>query len=186
MFPLKDNIPREHFPSITLALLALNAVAYLLALPAQDSLAGILYVLATTLLLAILGPSVEQALGPLRQLAFCLLGGLLALALAAAFAPGAVALTLIPSGAAAAVIGGYVALYPRARVLTLFFVPFLATLAEVPALLFVGLWLGEQIYFAATGLGAPLGEWCSFAFGAALIWTFARHRRTPPRDALYC
>ena len=28
MFPLKDNIPTEHFPVVTVALIALNVLAY--------------------------------------------------------------------------------------------------------------------------------------------------------------
>ena len=32
MFPLKDNIPNEHFPFVTVALVAINVIAYLLSL----------------------------------------------------------------------------------------------------------------------------------------------------------
>jgi membrane associated rhomboid family serine protease len=186
MFPLKDNIPRERFPSVTLALIALNALAYLHSLPGGGSLAGILHVLADTLLLTIFGPSVEDSMGAARYLVFCLLGGLVALAMAAAFGPGSMSSTLACSGAAAAVVGGYVALYPRARVLTMFFVLFFATLTEIPALLLLGLWSAQQIYFDTSSLAAPLGEWLSFAFGAALILVFARRRRSvPPRYPVY-
>jgi membrane associated rhomboid family serine protease len=40
MFPLKDNIPREHFPYVTIALIALNVIAYLLSLRHGGSLFG--------------------------------------------------------------------------------------------------------------------------------------------------
>jgi membrane associated rhomboid family serine protease len=171
---------------VTLALIALNAGAYLLSLPGGDSFTGILHVLACTLALAIFGPSIEDALGPPRYLAFCLLGSALALLAGAAAQLDAKSFALACAGAGAAVLGGYLALYPRARVLTMFFVVFLATLVEIPALLLLGLWLLEQVNFATSSLAAPVGEWSAFAFGAALIWVFARHRRSvPPRQPAY-
>ena len=47
------------------------------------------------------------------------------------------------SGAIAAVLGGYALLYPRARVLTLFFV-FFIFIVEIPAMLLLGLWIFLQ------------------------------------------
>ncbi len=40
MFPLKDNIPREHFPYVTIALIVLNTIAYLLSLRHGGSFFG--------------------------------------------------------------------------------------------------------------------------------------------------
>jgi membrane associated rhomboid family serine protease len=102
----------------------------------------------------LLGPSVEGALGRVRFCAFCLLGGLLALAaraLAGAGSPSPVLFSA--SGVTAAVLGGYLLLYPRARVLTLVAVPFFTTIVEIPAVLLIVLWLALQLYFGAAGLG---------------------------------
>ncbi len=102
----------------------------------------------------LLGPSVEGALGRVRFCAFCLLGGLLALAaraLAGAGSPSPVLFSA--SGVTAAVLGGYLLFYPRARVLTLVAVPFFTTIVEIPAVLLIGLWLALQLYFGAAGLG---------------------------------
>jgi membrane associated rhomboid family serine protease len=85
-------------------------------------------------------------------------------------------------------------LYPRARVVTLIFVIIFATILELPAFLLLGFWIFTQVYLGAAGLaGTAGGEGVAyfahiggFAFGAALIWVFARHRRAvPPRYPVY-
>ncbi len=89
-------------------------------------------------------------MGRVRFLAFYLLGGLVALARAGARQPRlAPAPTLGASGAIAAVLGGYILLYPRARVLSLVFIVFFVTIVEVPAVFLLGFWFLEQLYFGA-------------------------------------
>jgi membrane associated rhomboid family serine protease len=104
---------------------------------------------------------------------------MLALAATAAIgsASGSASLALACSGAIAAALGGYLVLYPRARVLTMFFLLLFATLIELPVLLLLGMWVAQQVYYDTTPLAAPLGEWCAFALGAALVWAVARGRR---------
>ncbi|HEV3070239.1 MAG TPA: rhomboid family intramembrane serine protease [Solirubrobacteraceae bacterium] len=264
MFPLKDNIPREHFPYVTIALIALNVIVYLISLrnggsffggpsetvtvhygaipyelthpgshcdliggvggfpsnegivcegqrgvagsaPAQPATwetaitsmflhGGFLHLFGNMLFLAIFGPTVEDSMGHYRYIAFYLLGGLVALAAQVAVNPDSTAPTLGASGAIAAVLGGYIVLYPRARVLTLIFIILFATIVELPAVALLGFWFLEQVYLGTAGLtGSAGGEGVAyfahiggFAFGAALIWLFARHRRTvPPRYPVY-
>ncbi len=108
--------------------------------------------LANVLALAIFGPNVEDATGRLRFPAFYLLGGLFALGLGVLLAPNSSAPLLGGSGAIAAVLGGYVLLYPRARVLSLSLVPFFATVLAVPAVLLIGVWWAVQLWFGAGGL----------------------------------
>ena len=48
-------------------------------------------------------------------------------------------------------LGGYILLYPRARVLTLVFIVFFVTILELPALLLLGFWFLEQLYFGPPG-----------------------------------
>jgi membrane associated rhomboid family serine protease len=104
------------------------------------------------LFLAIFGPTVEDTLGRARYLALYLLGGLLALGLQAPVDPGAIAPTLVASGAVTAILAVYIVRYPRARVISLVFVIFFFTIVEVPAVLLLGLWLAAQTYFALAGL----------------------------------
>ncbi|HEY7891952.1 MAG TPA: rhomboid family intramembrane serine protease [Solirubrobacteraceae bacterium] len=253
MFPLKDNIPNERFPLVTLALFVINVVAYLLSIrhggsffggPPSDVVAhygaipyelahpgkhcglisvqtptgpassvacqgqpgvlgtpgpqpatwqtvftamflhaSFLHIAGNMLFLAIFGPNVEEATGRVRYIAFYLLGGLVALAAQVAFDPSSTAPTLGASGAIAAVLGGYILLYPRARVLTLVFIVFFATLIEVPAVILLGLWFLEQLYFGAAGAISPIvagGAVAYFAhvggfiFGLALVYVFVK------------
>ena len=55
--------------------------------------------------------------------------------------------TLGASGAIAAVLGGYMLLFPRARVVTVIFIVFFFTILELPALLVLGLWFLQQALF---------------------------------------
>jgi membrane associated rhomboid family serine protease len=149
MIPVKDNIPRERFPLVTVIALAVVVIAYLLSSDHK----GLLPLLADILFLGLMGPSVEGALGRVRFASLCVLVGLLTLAvrsLAGVGSPSAVLLgTLVVT---ATVLGGYLLLFPRARVLSLVPIPFYTTLVEVPAALLIGLWLALQVGFDVAGL----------------------------------
>jgi membrane associated rhomboid family serine protease len=86
------------------------------------------------------------------------------------------------SGAIAAVLGGYLVLYPRARVLTLVFVLFFFTFLQLPAMLFLVIWFAEQVLFGLANLSDPTGggggvayfaHIGGFLFGALAIRLFA-------------
>jgi membrane associated rhomboid family serine protease len=149
MIPVKDNIPRERFPLVTTLAVVIVVVAYLLS----NDHRGLLPLLLDVLFLGLLGPSVEGALGRLRFGGLCLLVGLLALAvrsIAGFGSPSAILLgALIVT---VTVLGGYLLLFPRARVLTLVTIPFFTTLVEIPAALLIGIWLALEILFAVEGL----------------------------------
>jgi membrane associated rhomboid family serine protease len=149
-----------------------------------------LHIFGNMLFLAIFGPTVEDRMGRLRFPVFYLLGGLVALAAQVAVEPSSTGPTLGASGAIAAVLGGYILLYPRARVLTLVFIVFFVTLVQVPAFLLLGFWFLEQLYFGAAGLATPLGSSegvayfahvGGFVFGLALVRLFVARRSTAPR-----
>lgn len=161
---------------------------------------GLLQLLANMLLLAWFGPGVEDATGRLRFGAFYLLGGIFALAVQVLISPNATAPTVGASGAVAAVLGGYVLLYPRARVLTVVFLIFFGTIVAVPAVILMGLWLLVQLYLGAAGLTGPLAGSAGvayvslvggFLFGLAVIRLFANPERQaakglqPPPRAVY-
>ena len=96
--------------------------------------ASLLHIAGNMLFLWIFGNNVEDAMGPVKYIFFYLLGGIAALALQVAIDPNSTAPTLGASGAIAAVLGGYILLYPRARVLTLVFIIFFFTVIELPAI----------------------------------------------------
>jgi membrane associated rhomboid family serine protease len=119
--------------------------------------AGLLHLGGNMLFLWIFGNNVEDSMGPVRFLIFYLLAGIAALALQTAINPDAVVPTLGASGAIAGVLGGYIVLYPRARVLTLIFLIIFFTFLELPAVLFLFIWFAQQAVFAAVGLTNPRG-----------------------------
>ena len=114
--------------------------------------ASFLHVFCNMLFLAIFGPAVEDASGRARYLGFYLLGGLLALGAQVAAGPNSTAPALGASGAIAAVLGGYILLYPRARVLSLVLIVFFVTIVEVPAVFLLGFWFAEQLWLGLEGL----------------------------------
>ena len=109
--------------------------------------------------------------------------------------PNSTAPTLGASGAIAAVLGGYIVLFPRARILSLVFIVFFVTIIEVPAVFLLGFWFLEQVYFGSANLTNPVGggggvayfaHVGGFLFGLALIRLFAvRQKSEPPRFPLY-
>jgi len=156
-----------------------------------------LHILGNMIFLAIFGPTVEDAIGRLRFPAFYLLGGLIALGVQVAVNPSSTGPTLGASGAIAAVLGGYLLLYPRARVLALVLIVFFFTLIEVPAVLLLGFWFVEQLYIGLVGLAgvgsssesvAYFAHIGGFAFGLLAIRLFVKSARssasTPPPPTL--
>jgi len=156
---------------------------------------GILHLLGNMLFLWIFGTNVEDSMSRPRYVAFYLLGGLTAVALQIALDPGSTVPTVGASGAIAAVLGGYIVLYPRARVVTVVFVILFFTLIELPAWALLGFWFAEQAVFAAAQVAQPAGETGGggiayaahvggFAFGLLAIRAFAqRRKRLPPAAA---
>jgi membrane associated rhomboid family serine protease len=127
---------------------------------------GLLHIAGNMIFLWIFGPNVEEAMGRVRFLFFYLLGGLAALAAQILIDPNSTTPTLGASGAIAAVLGGYIVLYPRARILSLIFIVFFVTIVEVPALVILGLWFLEQILFGSAGLANPVGGGTGVAYFA--------------------
>jgi len=136
------------------------------------------------LFLAVFGNNVEDRLGRLRFLLFYLACGYAATyGFALAFAESTENL-VGASGAVAGVLGAYLVLFPRARVLTLvtffFFLPL-----RLPAWVVLGSWFVLQYLFAAgAGLVADaqvayLAHVVGFVAGAVLVLLLARR---PPRQ----
>jgi rhomboid family protein len=112
---------------------------------------GFLHIAGNMLFLWIFGNNVEDSMGRIRYLLFYLVGGLVALALQFAVDPSSTEPTLGASGAIAAVLGGYIVLYPRARVLTLVIIIFFFTVIELPAYVMLGVWFALNALLPAIG-----------------------------------
>ena len=158
---------------------------------------SILHLGGNMLFLWIFGNNVEDSMGRARYIAFYLLGGLAAIGAQILVDTDAAIPTIGASGAVAAVLGGYLLLYPRARVVTLIFIIFFFTIIELPALLILGFWFVQQIAFGFYGVANPTGggggvayfaHIGGFAFGLLAIKLFASRSKDyspPPKYPVY-
>ena len=140
------------------------------------------------LFLWIFGNNVEDSMGPVKFVVFYLLAGLAATAGQLLVGPDAKVPNLGASGAIAGVLGGYILLFPKARVVTVIFIVFFFTILELPALVVLGLWFLQQALFGYFDLAQPSGggggvayfaHVGGFVFGLLAIRVLAK--RPPPR-----
>jgi rhomboid family protein len=249
LFPVKDNIPTDRFPVVTVALIALNVIAYFFwqqgglsfgdpsgahyfdnlvryaqvpyeithpgaqcapatsetftcskAFGARYDLpsiyvtaftsmfmhGGLLHLGGNMLFLWIFGNNVEDSMGPVKFIVFYLLAGLAATALQIFIGPNSTVPNIGASGAIAGVLGGYILLFPRARVVTIIFIVFFFTILELPALLILGFWFIQQALFGYFDLASGSGQGGGvayfahiggFVFGLLAIKLFADERK---------
>jgi membrane associated rhomboid family serine protease len=250
VIPLKDNIPTDSTPYVTIALIVINAVVYFLLQhpssifgspdqgividygvvpyeithPGQQCLqqgsqlvcgsgnaagpptvltifssmfmhGSLLHLAGNMLFLWIFGNNVEDSVGHVKFAFFYLAGGVAAIALQTIIQPDAAVPTIGASGAVAAVLGAYILLHPRARVITVIFLIFFFTVIELPAMLVLGAWFLLQVFSGLQDFGNPNGggggvayfaHIGGFVFGLALIRLLATKRRAaPPRFPVY-
>ncbi|MFA5537793.1 MAG: rhomboid family intramembrane serine protease [Gemmobacter sp.] len=107
--------------------------------------AGWLHLAGNMLFLWIFGDNMEEAFGHRGFLAFYLACGAVAAALQVAAEPGSPVPMVGASGAIAGVLGGYLLLYPRARVDVLIIIVIFFRILPVPAWIMLGLWFLFQI-----------------------------------------
>jgi membrane associated rhomboid family serine protease len=145
-----------------------------------------MHVIGNMWFLYIFGDNVEDYLGHFLYLVFYLLVGLVAMSVQVAVNPHSSVPTLGASGAIAGVLGAYFIVYPRARVLTWFFVFVL----WVPAWIILGYWFVLNFLSGtATTLNAARQNMGGVAFwahvggfiaGMALIKIFPERGRRYP------
>jgi membrane associated rhomboid family serine protease len=127
--------------------------------------------------LYIFGDNVEDRLGHLRYLLFYLLCGLAAGIAHVFFNLDSTMSTIGASGAIAGVMGAYFILYPKARIVTLIPIIFIPYFVELPAAIFLGIWLFIQFISAVlTSVNAGGIAWWAhiggFIFGALFLKIF--------------
>jgi membrane associated rhomboid family serine protease len=155
---------------------------------------GWIHIVGNMLFLWIFGNNVEDALGRVRFLLWYLAGGIAAIALQTFVTlnwggPHDASIPNIgASGAIAAVLGAYFLLLPRAHVLTLIFLGFFFFIYEIPAILFLGIWILLQAWQGGLGILHPestggvavFAHIGGFAFGLATIYLIAKRRPLQP------
>lgn len=156
---------------------------------------GWAHLIFNMLALYIFGDNVEDRMGHFGYTIFYLLGGTIA-ALAHVWSdPVSQVPTVGASGAIAAVLGAYIVLFPRSRVLTLIPIFFFFSVFEIPAVVYLGFWFLLQLLNGAFALTANTFQsggvawWAhigGFLAGAILVWVFARRpRRQYYRDEYF-
>lgn len=116
---------------------------------------GIAHLAGNMLFLFIFGDNIEDEMGHLRFLGFYLACGVIAGLthyLAAPFSP---VPTVGASGAIAGVMGGYLLLFPRARVDILIILVIIFKILPVPAWVLLAVWFAMQVF---GGFGAQAGD----------------------------
>ena len=211
MIPLRDVIPSRTTPWVTFLLILVNVVMFLGQLfmsddrlqefvsvyglvPAHFSWVsvvtsmfihgGLIHLGGNLLSLWIFGDNVEDRMGHGRFLLFYLLAGGLAGWLQAAATPDSVVPMVGASGAIAGVMGAYMVLFPRSRVLVLIFLVFFVDVVEIPAVFFLGFWFLMRLLSGVGQLAhapvANVGFWAhigGFVTGLVAVFLFRQRQR---------
>jgi len=175
MIPLRDVIPSRTTPYLVVTLITLNVAGwfYELSLPDHDLRlflqdygvvpaefsfptlvssmflhGGWSHIFGNMLYLWIFGDNVEDRMGHGRFLVFYLLCGSVAAIGQIWMAPDSRLPVIGASGAIAGVMGAYLVLYPRSRVLTLIPLIIFIEIVEVPAIFLLGFWFLMQVFNA--------------------------------------
>jgi membrane associated rhomboid family serine protease len=139
---------------------------------------GFFHLLGNMWFLYIFGDNVEDRLGHLRYLIFYMLCGLSSGASHLIINWQSNVPTIGASGAIAGVMGAYLILYPRAKILTLIPIFFLPYFIEIPAFFFLGIWFLFQFLSAAVSTAQEAGgvAWWAhiggFVFGIVFLKLF--------------
>ena len=181
MIPLRALLLRNRTPVMTLALIAVNTLCFLfemaqppylrnlfiehyalipdhLYLPAFVTSmflhGGWLHLIGNMWFLWVFGSHIEDTMGAGRFLVFYLLSGIASAGVQFATSIGSPVPTIGASGAIAGVMGAFLILYPRVRVVTLIFIFIFITTYELPAALMLIYWFALQLLSGLSSLGS--------------------------------
>ncbi|WP_299358071.1 rhomboid family intramembrane serine protease [uncultured Paracoccus sp.] len=211
MFPIRDHNPSHTTPYVTLTLIGLNIAMFLLTSPwlgGQIELwedlalypvavlngintwgllshmflhAGLLHLGGNMLFLWIFGDNLEEQMGHGGFLLFYLLCGLAAAAAQIVVDPSSGIPMVGASGAIAGVMGGYLLMFPRARVDVVVIIIILIKIFTIPAWVMLGIWFALQLFSGYSMLGGEVGvayfaHAGGFAAGVLLAYPVFRRR----------
>lgn len=129
---------------------------------------GWMHLISNMWALFIFGDNIEDRMGHIRYLIFYLICGIAA-GITQVIVGGVH--SMVPmvgaSGAIAGVLGGYLLLYPHARVTTLLFLGYFSRITELPALIYLGFWFLSQFF---TGMFALSRTAEQAAEGGVAFW----------------
>lgn len=217
MIPLYDHNPTHRFPVLTVLLIAANVAVYFFwqsAVGLEESVAlaafvpaelthggggyrnlftsmfmhgGIMHLVGNMWFLWIFGDNIENECGPFRFILFYLLCGVAATLAHTWSDPDSTVPLVGASGAISGVLGAYLVEHPKAAVRTLIPMGIFTRIVDVPAFMFLFIWIGMQVLSqtmmsSAQGGGvAYLAHIAGFVAGVGLIFVFRRSGRVRPR-----
>ncbi len=123
--------------------------------------AGFMHLAGNMLFLFIFGDNLEDDMGHIPFLIFYLLSGAGAALAQWAVAPGSPVPTVGASGAIASVMGGYLLLYPKAKVDVFIFFIIIFRIIPIPAWIMLGVWFALQLFngIGDDGSGGGVAYW---------------------------
>jgi membrane associated rhomboid family serine protease len=140
-----------------------------------------MHLIGNMLFLWVFGDNIEDSMGHWRFLLFYFLCGAAAGLAQAMAMPGSQEPTVGASGAVAGILGAYLVLHPKVKVLVLAMTWFPL---YVPAYFLLALWLLTQVASVLFGIGGQIAWWAhigGFVAGAILVVPF-RDKRVPLFD----
>ena len=209
MFPIRDHNPSERTPYVTWALIAINVVVFISyfalfqderalgrfffqwgLVPADASATtfftsmflhgGIMHLAGNMLFLWVFGDNMEDQMGHTGFLLFYLVSGFAAAAAQFMADPTSTIPMVGASGAIAGVMGGYLLMFPKARVDILIILIIIFRIIPVPAYIVLGAWFGIQLVqgsMTPTDMGG-VAYWAhAGGFAAGLLLTIPIWRR---------
>lgn len=178
MIPLKALLFRRGTPTVTVILIAINVLVFLyeMTLPpwarevwvnhyalVPDRIdltsfitsmflhGGWLHIIGNMWFLWVFGAHIEDVMGSGKFLLFYLLSGIASAAVQFGTSLGSPVPVIGASGAIAGVMGAFLIVYPRVRVLTLIFILIFITTVELPAAILLIYWFALNLL---SGLGS--------------------------------
>jgi membrane associated rhomboid family serine protease len=178
IFPLRALLQRRNLPIVTLLLIIANTyfffyelsfpiwlrdrfiehyalvpdrIAPLTLLTSMFLHGGWLHLIGNMWFLWVFGSHIEDAMGPVKFLVFYLISGVASALVQFAVSLGSPVPVIGASGAIAGIMGAFLMLYPRVRVVSLVFIVIFVTTIELPAAIMLLYWFGIQLL---SGLGS--------------------------------
>ncbi len=212
MIPLRALLARQSAPVMTLLIIALNVFFFLnemarpmylrdqfiehyALIPDQLRLStfitsmflhgGWLHLIGNMWFLWVFGSHIEDAMGSAKFAVFYLISGIASATVQFATNLGSPVPTIGASGAIAGVMGAFLILYPRVRVVTLIFIVVFVTTVDIPAAFMLLYWFAIQLLSGITTVSnvsqaqgiAWFAHVGGFLAGILLVRVFLSNRR---------
>lgn len=146
---------------------------------------SVLHLAGNMLYLWVFGNNIEDRMRPLGYVLFYLAGGVVATLTHVALQPDSTVPVVGASGAIAAVMGGYLVLFPEARVLSIVPIFFFGFLEDVPAKWVLGFWFISQFFISPNTGVAWAAHVGGFVFGVVVTLLLRDRLRPAPQPHIW-